>query len=149
MLLQLLGTLDSNTTIAYIDLSDNQIDDHLMDEIDAITSSRQSRSVPVPMDAEDMSLLIQRIKSDDPNLIEVKLDGINLVNSSETEDLIDALASNTCVTKLSLNNTGIDDTLMATLSLALVDNGAITHLSMRSNQIGSEGCEYVSARVLC
>ena len=38
--MQLLGTLDSNTTISYIDLSDNSIDDKLMSEIDAITSSR-------------------------------------------------------------------------------------------------------------
>lgn len=43
--MQLLGTLDSNTTISYIDLSDNSIDDKLMSEIDAITSSRGSRNV--------------------------------------------------------------------------------------------------------
>ena len=69
---------------------------------------------------------------------------IDLTHSSETEALIDALASNTVVTKLSFDNTDMDDSLVAALSLALVDNQTITNLSLRNNQITSEGCEYVS-----
>jgi len=42
--LQLLGTLDSNETIIYLDLSGNLIEEHLMNEIDEIMSQRQNRA---------------------------------------------------------------------------------------------------------
>lgn len=41
---QLLGTLDSNKTVSYVDLSGNFVDDRLMDEIDAINEARGGAS---------------------------------------------------------------------------------------------------------
>lgn len=57
--------------------------------------------------------------------------------------MFDALSSNMFVTKVSLGSTGIDDASVAALSLALVDNQAISDLSLRDNRITSEGCEYL------
>ena len=141
----LIGTLDTNKTLVEINLEGNMIEHSVLEEINAILDERKGSTASVDTrGSSNLEAIIDRLTADDPNLVEIKLDGTNLAHSSETEDLIDALASNTYVRKVSLSNTGIDDTLMATLSLALVDNQTITHLSLRRNQIGSEGCEYVS-----
>lgn len=61
----------------------------------------------------------------------------------EIEELFDALARNSVVRKVSLCNNGINDSLAAALSLALVDNTCINELFLSDNGITSEGCEYL------
>lgn len=142
-LFQLLGTLDSNKTLAYLDLSGNPIDPYLLNEIDSIVSSRQSRSKVRRGGEEPLDIVLQRLIRNDPSLTELLLDSKQLSNLPDTEPIFDALANNSCVTKLSLRNNGIDDGLVASLSLALVDNTSITHIWLNDNAITSGGCEYL------
>jgi hypothetical protein len=86
---------------------------------------------------------VERVKANDSHLTEVNLDETDLAQSPDAEPLVDALAGNSVVTSLSFNNTGFDDSLIAALSLALVDNESITHISLKGNNITSEGCEYL------
>lgn len=169
----LLGTLDSNTTITHLDLRGNPIDDHLLDEIDAILSSRQiHQSKHSPIHDDDMtngtslneersyessylsegvslSQILQRVETNDPTLTELLLDNRNIDDTNALESILDALAQNSHVACVSLCNCGVDDTLVAALSLALVDNSSITDVLLSDNQITSEGCEYVSLTDFC
>lgn len=142
----LIGTLDTNTTIQDITLEGNQIDLGILDEINAILDQRR-QPMPSRASSPNLEATVRSVTKNDPNLVEVRLDGMKLAQSHEAEELIDALATNTVVTKISLDNTGIDDSLIAALSLSLVDNRSVTEISLRNNQITSEGCEYVS--ILC
>ena len=141
----LIGTLESNKTLVEINLSGNHIDADIVEEINAILDERRGGSIGTQsVGSSNLGATVRRLASNDPNLVELKLDGIDLTQSPETDTLFDALASNTYVTSLSFDNTDMDDTMVAALSLALVDNVTITHVSLRDNQITSEGCEYVS-----
>ena len=140
----LLGTLDTNVTISHLDLDGNQIDKHLMEEIDAILSQRQTQAGSLSMaDEVPLSDILDRVKSNDPTLKEVLLDNRQLAASNQAELLFDYIAGNTVVKKLSLCNNGIEDTLAAALSLALVDNATINQVLLSDNKITSEGCEYL------
>jgi len=152
----LLGTLDSNLTITYLDLSGNQVDPYLINEIESIVSSRQSRSSHRHagvgnsrssrislMEDQPLSSILQRLTQNDPSLTELWLDNRDLSNLPETEPIFDALANNSYVTKLSLIGCGIDDGLVASLSLALVENTSIVEVWLSDNFITSGGCEYL------
>ena len=140
----LLGTLDTNVTISHLDLDGNQIDKHLMEEIDAILSQRQTQAGSLSMaDEVPLSDILDRVKSNDPTLKEVLLDNRQLAASNQAELLFDYIAGNTVVKKLSLCNNDIEDTLAAALSLALVDNATINQVLLSDNKITSEGCEYL------
>jgi len=113
-----------------------------MNEIDAIVSQRKSQVGRSPMD--NISFLLQRVKSNDPTLTELVLDNRpDELRSHEIEAILDALAQNSIVRKISLCNNDLDDSLVAALSLALVDNTSITHVLLSDNQITSDGCEYL------
>jgi len=135
----LLGTLESNLTITHLDLDGNQIDDQLLDEIDQILAERSSSmNEEIPLDE-----ILERVQTNDPTLTEILLDNRQLGASNETELLFDYLAQNTVVRKISLINNDIEDTLVASLSLALTDNTTIEEVILSDNQITSEGCEYL------
>jgi len=116
-----------------------------MDELDAIVSQRQAQVDERLPDENEMplSLVLRSIKSNDPTLTEVLLDNRELAAMHEIEELFDALARNSIVKKVSLCNNGIDDSLAAALSLALVDNTCINEIFLSDNEITSEGCEYL------
>lgn len=147
--LDLLGALDTNTTLEAIDLSGNMVDPEILADIREVLSERcgssRSRGLsPNSSVSSNLAATVRRIAANDPNLVEVDLYGCDLVHDPDTEALLDRLSSNTHVRKLCVDNTMVDDSFVAALSLALVDNLTITHLSMRDNRITSEGCEYVS-----
>ena len=160
--LDLIGILDSNTTLEEINLSGNMIDSGVLEEIYALLNKgrkskskeknhpydRQSKagrsSSDDGSDDESLSSIVERINSNDPSLTQLLLDNRHLGCSHETENLFDALSKNTYVNKISLRNNEIDDRLIAALSLALADNTAISHVFLSDNVITSEGCEYVS-----
>lgn len=144
----LIGTLESNSTLEVVDLSGNNIDSAILKEIDSLLRERKSESgrqeSSKGSSKRNLGVIVHRVAENDPKLAEINLDGTDLSNDSNVEELIDALTRNTVVTKLSLNSTNFDDTLIAALSLALVDNRTIRTLELTNNQITSEGCEYVS-----
>merc|ERR1712194_3152 len=130
----LINTLNGNETLQEINLSGNHVDNSVIDEIEVILNERQGSS---SMESS-LKIIVRSLAANDLNL-----DGIDLERSSDTDAMIDALAKNKVVTKLSFNNTYADDILVEALSLALTNNRTITHISLKDNEITSEGCEYL------
>ncbi|EED92186.1 hypothetical protein THAPSDRAFT_262646 [Thalassiosira pseudonana CCMP1335] len=144
----LIGTLESNNTIVYVELEGNRgIDDDIVSSISlALVDNKSITHLNLANNAittDGAESTLQSLEANDPSLVDLMLDDVDLVQSPEAEPILDALAANKHVTSLSLNNTCFDDSLIATLSLALVDNRSITHISLRDNKITSEGCEYL------
>lgn len=133
----LIGTLNTNTTLIEINLSGNHIDNIVIDKIGAILNERQGSSRV----ESGLEATVARLEVNDSDLVELNLDGIDLDRSAGTDALIDALAKNTVVTKLWFDNTYVNDILAEALSLVLSNNHSITHVSLRHNDITSEGCE--------
>merc|ERR1712085_138335 len=129
-----INTLNGNETLQEINLSGNHVDNSVIDEIEVILNERQGSS---SMESS-LKIIVRSLAAND-----LKLDGIDLERSSDTDAMIDALAKNKVVTKLSFNNTYADDILVEALSLALTNNRTITHISLKDNEITSEGCEYL------
>lgn len=147
-MLDLLGTLAENNTLKVVDLSGNHIDSDLLHEIESLLKKRSRRNGPRKGSSRaSLGDIVFGVADNDRKLTEINLDGTDLSNDPNMEALCDALASNTTVSKLSLNSTNIDDTVVGALSLSLVDNRKLRKLSMMDNQITSEGCEYVSISV--
>jgi len=137
--------LDSNTTIVSLDLSGNLVDEHIMDEIESLLSERKSqvRSSPVG-DEMSLSVLLQRVIGNDPTLTQLELDNRpDDMMSHEIGAIIEGLAQNNFVTKLSLCNNDLGDSFVADLSMALVYDQTLTHVYLSGNKITSEGCEYL------
>merc|ERR1712194_192760 len=130
----LINTLNGNETLQEINLSGNHVDNSVIDEIEVILNERQGSS---SMESS-LKIIVRSLAANDLNL-----DGIDLERSSDTDAMIDALAKNKVVTKLSFNNTYADDILVEALSLAPTNNRTITHISLKDNEITSEGCEYL------
>lgn len=147
---QLLGTLDSNSTLSHVDLRENPVEDHLLAEIEAITVPRQSQAGQDRGNASGGSLLdvIRRVRSNDPQLRELELDNRPSSDLREMEAIVNALAANTSVSFLSMCNSNVDDSLIAALSLVLAENTSVEEILLSDNQITSEGCEYVSGDCL-
>ncbi len=138
------------------------IDSGVLDEIDTLLNERRKSKSKERNDLHDrqsqagrssgddesedesLSYMVERVNSNDPTLTQLLLDNRQLGLSRETENLFDALSKNTYVNKISLRKNEIDDSLVATLSLALADNRAISQVFLSDNLITSEGCEYVS-----
>lgn len=141
------GLLETNTTIRSIDLEGNDIDDAIMKEIDDILKKRQVRSsssMASSLDTESpLAGIVQSLRENDPSLVELCLDNLDLTDCPEAETMIDALAGNTVVRKLSLVNTCFDDGLAAPLSLSLVENKTLTHILLTDNLMTDEGCDYL------
>ena len=146
LLLDLRGLLETNTTIRSIDLDGNDIDDSIMKDLDDILKKRQVRSsssMASSLGTESpLAGIVQSLRENDPNLVELCLDNLDLTDCPEAEAMIDALAGNTTVMKLSLVNTCFDDSLAAPLSLSLVENNTLTHILLRDNLMTDEGCDY-------
>ena len=144
----LLGTLESNDVLRDIDLEGNAIDDDVIDDVYDILDQRAPLSTTASVAQTshgDISLgdIVDRMFSDDPKLVELSLDGMNLIDNEEFDSMVDALTTNEKVTKLSLNDTGINDDALASLCMALSENKSISYISLRDNDITDEGCEYL------
>eukprot|EP00804_Cyclotella_cryptica_P024464 CCRYP_017568-RB/>CCRYP_017568-RB protein AED:0.03 eAED:0.03 QI:1933/1/1/1/1/0.81/11/100/1752 len=141
----LITLLDTNTTLKSINLDGNDIEDGALREIDALLKKRQvvASSSISQSSQSPLAGVVHSLQTNDPSLVELCLDGVDLTDCPETEAMIDALLGNVVVKRLSLNNTCFDDTLVASLSLSLVENNAITHIMLRDNLITNEGCEYL------
>ena len=108
-------------------------------------SSNCSRSlesaghVKVEEQTRQLDDIIERVVANDPTLKHLNLDGTG--HDCISEELWNALASNSNVEHLSLRECNLTDEDAASLSLALGDNTSITHIWLGENDIGSEGVE--------
>jgi len=84
--------------------------------------------------SKPMSVFIQQLKSNDPSLITLILDGRKSVSSDEWTDLFDALEGNAHLTHLSLVNCGLTDETTVPLVLALVENETLISLDLSKNR---------------
>ena len=143
--LDLIGLLDTNATIQSIDLGGNDIDDVLLKHINDTLKKRKASSASLASQATEGPLegLVDTLNSNDSRFTVLCLDDVDLTHCQETEAVIDALAINNTVEKLSLINTAFDDTFAASLSLSLVENKTITHILLSDNLITDEGCDYL------
>lgn len=145
----LIGTLDTNKTIKEISLEGNiQIDLSILQEINDILAARKQMKSGA-RSSVILDNLVRSVTRNDPDLVELKLDGVQILDTPEIDELIDALSTNCVVRSISFNGTGMDDTTVAALSLSLAENKTITHVSLKDNRITSEGCEYVSTSPSC
>jgi Ran GTPase-activating protein (RanGAP) involved in mRNA processing and transport len=143
----LIGTLESNDVLREVDLEGNAIDDDLIDDVYEILDQRPQLSIAASAQASngEVSLgeIVDRLFADDPELVELSLDNMDLAESPEFDALVDALTTNEMVSKLSLNATNLDDANVESLTTALADNKTLTYISLRDNQITDEGCESI------
>ena len=141
----MIGLLDTNATIQSIDLGGNDIDDVLLKHINDTLKKRKASSASLASQATEGPLegLVDTLNSNDSRFTVLCLDDVDLTHCQETEAVIDALAINNTVQKLSLINTAFDDTFAASLSLSLVENKTITHILLSDNLITNEGCDYL------
>ena len=139
--------LASNLSIISLDLGGNMVDEDLMEAIDAIVSQWEPQLGNSSTSNEmSLSVLLQRVIGNDRTLTQLELDNRpHDMMSHEIGAIIEGLSHNNFVTEISLCNNDLDDTFVASLSMALVYDETITHVLLSDNQITSDGCEYVSA----
>jgi len=80
-----------------------------------------------------MSEFIQKIKSNDPSLVTIMLDGRKDVSNDEWSRLFDALESNSHLTHLSLVDCGLSNETALSLILALVENETLFQMNLSNN----------------
>ena len=80
--------------------------------------------------------IIKRVRSNDPNLLTVDLNGRIIGRHSETA-LFEALSRNSFVTSLSMVNCQINNVGAADLGHMLEQNTALTHINLEDNLITS------------
>jgi hypothetical protein len=85
---------------------------------------------------KNLESIIKRIRSNDPNLSTVDLNGRIIGRHSETA-LFEALARNSFVTSLSMVNCQINNVGAADLGHMLEQNTALTHINLEDNLITS------------
>jgi hypothetical protein len=88
----------------------------------------------------NMSEVIARIKSNDPNFRAINLDDADLNDFNATR-LIVSLNDNKHITHLSLAQNRLGDGSAASLARVLRDNENIIYLCLRDNQIGNRGAK--------
>lgn len=88
----------------------------------------------------NMTEVIARIKSDDPNFKVINLDDADLNDFNATR-LIVSLNDNKHITHLSLAQNRLGDGSAASLARVLRDNENIIYLCLRDNQIGNRGAK--------
>ena len=85
-------------------------------------------------DRTPIKRLIKMIKSDDPSLTVLKLDGRKKIKSDDWESLFESLEDNATITHLSISRCDIEDSMAVSLVLALVENETLVELQLNSNK---------------
>ncbi len=83
---------------------------------------------------EPVQKLIKKIKDNDPKLTVLKLDGRKTISESNWEALFEAMEDNTKLTHFSAVKCGLDDDMVVTLILALVENEDMVYLNLSCNK---------------
>ncbi|KAL7532815.1 hypothetical protein ACHAXR_004863 [Thalassiosira sp. AJA248-18] len=95
-----------------------------------------------------MSEFIQKVKSNDPSLTAIVLDGRKGVTNDEWTSLFDALEDNAILTHLSVANCDLDDDTVVPLVLALVENETMVSLNLTNNRNLTNGTGKSLVKVL-
>ncbi len=96
-------------------------------------STKQSSEQPKNINEEDIDDLIRLLRFNDPSLSSLILDGRGFDEVS-WEGLFDSIEENTRVTELSLVNCNLEDSSLATLILALVENETLISIDLSYNE---------------
>eukprot|EP00573_Skeletonema_grethae_P004233 CAMPEP_0201711078 /NCGR_PEP_ID=MMETSP0578-20130828/58960_1 /ASSEMBLY_ACC=CAM_ASM_000663 /TAXON_ID=267565 /ORGANISM="Skeletonema grethea, Strain CCMP 1804" /LENGTH=595 /DNA_ID=CAMNT_0048200127 /DNA_START=22 /DNA_END=1810 /DNA_ORIENTATION=- len=94
---------------------------------------KQSSEQPKNTNKEDIDDLIRLLRFNDPSLSSLILDGRGFDEAS-WEGLFDSIEENTHVTELSLVNCNLEDSSLATLILALVENETLISIDLSYNE---------------
>ena len=110
---------------------------------DNISSSQATESANpssvVTDDESNLDLIVDRILDNDPSLRKLDLSEKNI--GIHSDDLFDALASNSHVKIVDLSSNVIDDDCASSLSVALMENSSIVHINLSNNFLTSAGAE--------
>ena len=137
--------LECNSTIKVVDLNGNSpIDPTIHNELKGILQSRGGGHAHGVFDNRNrIDLLLERIRSNDPNSTQLDLHGMSIGPNDNIDAIMDALAENSYLRKVDLSRNMIDDDCVSALSIALAENTSITHLFLADNRITSIGAEYI------
>jgi len=129
-----------------LELSDNPaIDPALQDDVRLILEPRDAMYKSGDMD--EVSNLMNRVRNNDPTLVELDLRSMGIGQREDAMSLFDAFADNTHVKTVDLSSNEIDDDCVSSISLALIENMDIRSLNLADNAIYSEGAE--CKQILC
>ena len=134
-LLDLIATLESNHTIVLLDLVGNSgIDQAQEDEVRKILEPRENIYI---------TDLMERVRTNDPNLTELHLGSMSIGLREDILSLFNVLGGNKYVQVIDLSRNEIDDDGVSAISSALLENNSVTHLNLSDNVIFSEGAEHL------
>eukprot|EP00731_Ephydatia_muelleri_P029053 Em0020g697a len=88
--------------------------------------------------------IIASVLADNPSVTEVNLNNVSKVTSENLDQLIEALVTNTHISKLQLANTRLKDSHALALAQLLTTNTTMLSLNLESNRIGREGIKALS-----
>lgn len=112
----LLRTLDGNPMMEGTGLERNQCNANVLEYRPNLEGTQRPQS-SVIHDSSGLGTTIGSLTANNRDLTELRLLGLDLARSSQAEDLFDALALDLVITTLLLDNTCVDATLVAHLSL--------------------------------
>eukprot|EP00094_Tigriopus_californicus_P007527 TCALIF_07247-PA protein Name:"Similar to Tmod2 Tropomodulin-2 (Mus musculus)" AED:0.05 eAED:0.05 QI:154/0.83/0.85/1/1/1/7/232/412 len=92
---------------------------------------------PPPNDS-NVNEIIQRVQSNDPDLIEINLNNIKGIGATQWQKLFDGLAKNDHVESLTAANCDISDTIAQLICECLHANQSLRFLTLDSNSISGE-----------
>lgn len=121
------GAVSPTTSFTLVSVNGEGTDEASMKTMEIDMKDVEINKEPVPK-------LIKRIRENDPNLTILKLDGRKTISESNWEALFEAMEDNTKLTHFSAVKCGLDDDMIVTLILALVENEDMVYLNLSCNK---------------
>jgi len=121
------GAVSPTTSLTLLSVNGEGADEASVKTKEIDMKDIETNKEPVPK-------LIKKIKENDPNLTILKLDGRKTIGESNWEALFEAMEDNTKLTHFSAVKCGLDDDMVVTLILALVENEDMVYLNLSCNK---------------
>ena len=101
---------------------------------DSASIEKEINMKDIKTNNDPIKKIIKRLEDNDPKLTILKLDGRKSISESNWEAIFDSLEDNTKLTHLSMARCGLDDEMVVSLVLALVENEDLVYLNLSSNK---------------
>ncbi|KAL7467094.1 hypothetical protein ACHAXS_007362 [Conticribra weissflogii] len=121
------GAVSPTTSLSLLSVNGEGLDE-------ASIKTKEIDMKEIETNKEPVQKLIKKIKDNDPKLTVLKLDGRKTISESNWEALFEAMEDNTKLTHFSAVKCGLDDDMVVTLILALVENEDMVYLNLSCNK---------------